>query len=418
MRNLGNAECGGSRALWPEHMARAFALARSVLSCAPNPRVGCVLVRGGRVVAEGFHAGAGQAHAEAAALAADPEGGAGATAFVTLEPCSHEGRTGPCTGALIEAGVGQVVIAALDPNPRVSGVAALEAAGIEVFVLPDFAAEAAELNPGFIKRVSAGRPFLRCKLAMSLDGRTALASGASQWITGPRARADAQILRAASCAVLTGIHTVAADDPALNVRPESLSGSERDRVEQRLAAVAAMRGEGMAENSGNKGENKGHPSSAAASGQPLRVILDSHLRTPPAAKTLSLEGAVKIFSLREPERAGHFPENVEVITAPAKAESAGAPEKVDLEFVLDCLAARFQCNEVLLEAGPTLGGALLAAGLVDELVVYMAPRLLGGDAKPLLELAGPSSLAPSPPWEIRDVKRLGDDLRITVRPRG
>ena len=410
MRNLGNAECGGDRARWPEHMARAFSLARSVLSCAPNPRVGCVLVRGGRVVAEGFHAGAGQAHAEAAALAADPEGGAGATAFVTLEPCSHEGRTGPCTGALIEAGVKQVVIAMLDPNPRVSGVAMLEEAGIEVFALPDFATGAAQLNPGFIKRVSAGRPFLRCKLAMSLDGRTALASGASQWITGPRARADAQILRGASCAVLTGIDTVIADDPALNVRPESLAGSVRDQVEKRLAAVAAMRAAGMA--------GIERPSAAVVSGQPLRVILDSHLRTPPAAKTLSLDGAVKIFSLREPARAGQFPENVEVIAAPAKMEKAGAPEKVDLEFVLDCLAARFECNEVLVEAGPTLGGALLAAGLVDELVIYMAPRLLGGDAKPLLELAGPAALAPAPPWEIRDVKRLGDDLRISVGPRG
>ncbi len=408
MRNLGNAECGGDRARWPEHMARAFALARSVLSCAPNPRVGCVLVRGGGIVAEGFHAGAGRPHAEVAALAADPEGGAGATAFVTLEPCSHEGRTGPCAGALIEAGVGQVVIAALDPNPRISGVAMLEEAGIEVFVLPDFAAEAAELNPGFIKRVSAGRPFLRCKLAMSLDGRTALASGASQWITGPRARAEAQILRGASCAVLTGIGTVTADDPALNVRPESLAGSGRDRVEKRLAAVAATRAASME----TMAESGGHPPAAAASGQPLRVILDSHLRTPPAAKTLSLDGAVKIFSLREAERASQFPENVEVITAPAKAE------KVDLEFVLDCLAARFECNEVLVEAGPTLGGALLAAGLVDELVIHTAPRLLGSDAKPLLELAGPASLAPAPPWEIRDVRRLGDDLRITVRPRG
>ena len=362
MRNLGNAECGGDRARWPEHMARAFALARSVLSCAPNPRVGCVLVRGGGVVAEGFHAGAGRPHAEVAALAADPEGGAGATAFVTLEPCSHEGRTGPCAGALIEAGVGQVVIAALDPNLRVSGVALLEEAGIEVFALPDFAAEAAGLNAGFIKRVSAGRPFLRCKLAMSLDGRTALASGASQWITGPRARADAHILRGASCAVLTGIGTVTADDPALNVRPESLSGSGRDLVEKRLAAVAGMREASV--------EGLERPS-AAASGQPLRVILDSHLRTPPAAKTLSLDGAVKIFSLRQPERAGQFPENVEVITAPAKAD------KVDLEFVLDCLAARFECNEVLVEAGPTLGGALLAAGLVDELVIHTAPRLAG-----------------------------------------
>ena len=391
MRKISNADCTGIRAQWPQHMSRAFELARSVLACAPNPRVGCVLVRDDTRVAEGFHAGAGLPHAEAAALAADPEGGAGATAFVTLEPCSHQGRTGPCTEALIAAGVRRVVIAGLDPDPRISGVAALEAAGIEVFALPDFAHEAAELNPGFIRRISTGRPFLRCKLAMSLDGRTALANGASQWITGPEARADAQLLRAASCAIVTGINTVTVDDPALNVRPEALAGSQRKLVENRLATCAA--------------------NSTRPAGQPLRVILDSHLRTPPTASTLRLEGAVRIFSLAEPEHAGRFPENVEVITAPAVAE------RVDPGFVLDCLATRFQCNEVLVEAGPTLGGSLLAAGLVDELVIYMAPRMLGSDAKPLLDITGPSSLAPSPPWQVREVTRLGDDLRIIVRPR-
>ena len=188
MRIITQADCTGALSEWPGHMRRAFDLARSVLSCAPNPRVGCVIVRNGHRAGEGFHAGAGREHAEITALAADPEGGAGATVFATLEPCSHQGRTGPCTAALIEAGVGRVVVAGLDPNPQVSGVKQLEAAGIEVFGFRDFAADAVELNKGFFRRMDRGRPFVRCKLAMSLDGGTALANGQSKWITGPEAR--------------------------------------------------------------------------------------------------------------------------------------------------------------------------------------------------------------------------------------
>lgn len=382
MRIISQADCTGPLAEWPGHMRRAFELARSVLSCAPNPRVGCVIVRNGRRAGEGFHTGAGREHAEIAALAADPDGGAGATVFVTLEPCSHEGRTGPCTRALIEAGVRQVIVAGLDPNPQVSGVGQLEAAGIEVFRFEDFAAEAALLNEGFLRRMDLGRPFVRCKLAMSLDGRTALADGQSKWITGPEARADAQLLRAASCAIVTGVDTVLADDPALNVRPDSLAGGERELAEARLVEA----------------------------GQPLRVILDSKLRTPEEAKTLPLAGDVKIFSLRNQDRGGGYPDNVEVITAPTRQA------RVDLEFVLNCLATRFECNEILVEAGPILGGALLTAGLVDELVIYMGARLLGSDARPLLEFAGPDSLTQSEALEIVDAGVIGDGLRIVARP--
>ena len=382
MQTITHADCSGTRADWPGHMRQAFELAQTVLSCAPNPRVGCVITRQGRRMAEGWHAGAGRDHAEVAALAADPEGGAGATVFATLEPCSHQGRTGPCTRALIEAGVRQVVIAGMDPNPRVSGVAELEAAGIEVFHLPDFAGEAEKINQGYIRRIRTGRPFVRCKLAMSLDGRTALANGASQWITGAEARADAQLLRAGSCAIVTGINTIVADDPSLNARPEVLAGEAREAAGNRIAE----------------------------SGQPMRVILDSGLRTPTSARTLSLDGAVKIFSLRQAVAADSFPDRVEVISAPARAR------RVDLEFVLNCLATRFECNEILVEAGPVLGGAFVTAGLVDELIIYMGARLLGSDARPLLEFTGPDSLAQSIVLEIGDVRRIGAGLRLVARP--
>ena len=381
MRIVTQADCTGASAEWPGHMRRAFELARSVLSCAPNPRVGCVIVRDGRRAGEGLHAGAGRDHAEIAALAADPEGGAGATLFVTLEPCSHEGRTGPCTRALIEAGVRQVVVAGLDPNPQVSGIPELEASGIEVFRFQDFAGEAADLNKGFLRRMDVGRPFVRCKLAMSLDGRTALANGQSKWITDAEARADAQLLRAGSCAIVTGVNTILADDPALNVRPNALSGGERELAEARLLEA----------------------------GQPPRVILDSKLRTPAEAKTLSLEGDVKIFSLRDQGAPGGYPDNVEVITAPARQA------RVNLEFVLNCLASRFECNEILVEAGPILGGALAAAGLVDELVIYLGARLLGSDARPLLEFDGPDSLTQAEALKIVEVSAVGDGLKIIAR---
>lgn len=382
MQIITHADCTGALAEWPGHMQRAFELARQVISCAPNPRVGCVLVRDGNSVGEGFHAGAGHAHAEVAALAADPDSGAGATLFVTLEPCSHQGRTGPCTQALIDADVKQVVIAGLDPNPDVFGITQLELAGIAVFQLVDFAAEAEELNVGYSRRMQTGRPIVRCKLAMSLDGRTALASGASKWITDEDARADAQLLRAGSCAIVTGVNTIIADDPSLNVRPEVLADAARERADSRVAE----------------------------SGQPLRVILDSSLRTPADARTLSLDGAVKIFSLQGKDATGAFPNNAEVIIAPAQEH------RVELEFVLDCLATRFECNEILIEAGPVLGGAFVTAGLVDELIIYMGARLLGSDAKPLLEFTGPESMARSIALEILDVRSVGTGLRVTARP--
>lgn len=293
----------------------------------PNPCVGCVLVKDGIVVGEGWHTRAGEAHAEINALDAAGDRARGATAYVTLEPCCHQGRTPPCTDALLKAGIARLVAAMSDPNPQVAGkgFAILRDAGVAVeYGL--LAAEARALNPGFIQRMIQGRPFVRLKLAMSLDGRTALASGESQWLTGEAARRDVQRLRARGSAILTGIGTVLTDNPSLNVR---LSEATR---------------------------------------QPSRVILDTELRTPPTAQTLRLPGQVLIFttvsdsSMQAPLRAA----GAEIVLLPR------AEQGLDLHAVMAELARR-ECNEVHVECGSTLAGALLRAGLVDELVIYMAP---------------------------------------------
>src|SRR6056297_2282103 len=283
-------------------MARALRLAeRGRYTTAPNPRVGCVLVRGGAVVGEGWHERAGGPHAEIVALAAAGAAARGATAYVSLEPCCHHGRTGPCTEALIEAGVARVVYGADDPNPRVAGegAARLRAAGIDV-AGGLLAAQSERLNAGFLLRMRHGRPRVTLKIASSLDGATAMASGESRWITGDAARRDVQRLRAASGAILTGIGTVLADDPRLTVRGEAFGAAPR---------------------------------------QPLRVVLDSRLRTPADAKVLAGTGAVL------------------------------------------ALLAQREINDVLVEAGPELCGAFLAAGLVDELVIYLAPHIMGSETR-------------------------------------
>jgi diaminohydroxyphosphoribosylaminopyrimidine deaminase/5-amino-6-(5-phosphoribosylamino)uracil reductase len=363
-------------------MARALRLAeRGLYTTDPNPRVGCVLVRDGRVVGEGWHRKAGEPHAERNALAAAGDTARGATAYVTLEPCSHRGRTPPCSRGLIEAGVARVVAAVTDPNPLVGGdgIAALHAAGIqtETGLLE---AEARALNPGFFKRMQAGRPFVRCKLAMSLDGRTAMASGESQWITANAARRDVQLLRARSSAIVTGIGTLLADEPSLNVRlpVEDLHGVE---------------GPGYLR-------------------QPLRVVMDTRLRTPPRTRMLSLPGRTLIVCGEGASA------EVEAELLAAGAEVLRLPQlggRIDLHALLEALAAR-AVNEVLIESGPTLAGQALLAQLVDELIVYVAPHLMGHAARGLVELPGLDRIADRVVLAFADVRRVGADLRIRLRP--
>ncbi|MFZ5697605.1 MAG: bifunctional diaminohydroxyphosphoribosylaminopyrimidine deaminase/5-amino-6-(5-phosphoribosylamino)uracil reductase RibD [Pseudomonadota bacterium] len=369
-------------------MSRALQLAaQGLYTTDPNPRVGCVIVRDEEIVGEGFHARAGEPHAEVNALRMAGERAGGATVYVTLEPCSHHGRTGPCADALIGAGPARVVVAMQDPNHQVrgNGMAKLRAAGIAVDV-GVLESEACALNPGFIARMTRGMPFVRLKLAMSLDGRTAMADGASQWITGPEAREDVQRLRARSGAVLTGIGTLLADNPALTVRPEDWRHG--------LYAHEWVR-------------------------QPLRVLLDRELRAAPEAalfaaaggETLVVAGDRVLASPAGGRRAELLrAQGVEVIGLPV----VGAG--IALAALMAELGLR-EVNELLVEAGATLAGAFVAAGLVDELVVYAAPVLLGSQARPLLALPI-AGMAEKIPLILKDVRMLGGDIRMTalVRP--
>ena len=361
------------------YMHRALELARQGLfTTTPNPRVGCVLVRDGEVVGEGYHVRAGGPHAERHALAMAGERARGATCYVTLEPCSHTGRTGPCADALIGAGVVRVVAAMQDPHDRVAGEGfdKLRAAGIAVQsgLLEH---EARALNPGFIKRMESGRPFVRVKLAMSLDGRTAMASGESKWITGADAREDVQRLRAQSCAIVTGVGTVLADDPSLTVRPQDWRGEV-------------------------------YPDSDVR--QPLRVVLDRQLRTPVSARLLGEPGATLIVSALDPApqtAAALQAEGAELLHLPASGSG------IDLAQLLDELGRR-ECNEILVEAGPTLAAAFISEQLVDELVVYMAPALLGSNARPLMVLPQLATMSDKINLQFADVTRVGNDLRMTL----
>ena len=360
------------------HMARAIQLAwEGLYTTDPNPRVGCVLVNNGEIVGKGWHRKAGQPHAERLAIADAGDRARGATAYVTLEPCCHHGKTPPCTEALLEAGIRRVIAAMEDPNPLVAGkgLKTLAEQGVEV-ASGLLQADAEQLNPGFIKRMTTGLPWVRCKLAMSLDGRTAMASGESVWITGEDARRDVQRLRARSSAVLTGIGTVLADNPSLNVRlpAEALPGVE---------AVDDLR-------------------------QPLRVVLDSGLRIPEDAKLLSLDGPVQIFHSHGD--AGKAARLGDAGVAVMRLEGG-----LDLSGVMRVLGEQ-EINEVLIEAGPTLAGAALAAGVIDELVLYAAPHLMGDAARGLFHLPGLVAMDDRVGLRITDLRMVGDDIRITARP--
>ncbi|WP_110686877.1 bifunctional diaminohydroxyphosphoribosylaminopyrimidine deaminase/5-amino-6-(5-phosphoribosylamino)uracil reductase RibD [Salinicola aestuarinus] len=369
-----------------EWMSRALMLAeKGRYTCDPNPRVGCVLVVDGRVVGEGFHARVGEGHAEINALHAAGNAARGATAYVTLEPCSHTGRTGPCSVALIDAGVTRVVAAMQDPNPQVSGrgLAMLREAGIEV-VLGVCEAEARALNPGFVQRMSQGRPQISLKMAMSLDGRTAMASGESQWITGPSARAQVQRLRAASSAVLTSVESVIVDDSRLTVRADQLALDDEQQ------------------------------NALAASRQPLRAIIDTRLRLPLAAACLREPGRTLVFTARDD--AGSRRASLEAAGAEVVAIPAGEDGRIPLEAVLSHLATVESCNEVLVETGATLAGAMLEAGCVDRLELFVAPTLLGGEARPLFALPGLSRMSDQRRLVIDRLRAVGDDWWISARP--
>ncbi len=353
-------------------MARALALAeRGVFNTTPNPSVGCVLVRDGRVIGEGFTQPPGGPHAEISALndaRMRSESVSGATAYVTLEPCSHFGRTPPCADALIAAGLARVVSAMVDPNPQVGGRgnSRLQAAGIAV-ESGLMAAEAEALNAGFMSRHRRGRPWVQVKLAMSLDGRTGMASGESKWITGPQARADVQRLRAAACAIVTGAGTVLADDPELSVR-------------ELVDAAPPYR-------------------------QPLRVVLDRRGRVSMGARVFAGGPALWIADGRVASSAPR-PANVDWL----ECRPAGEPPADRLEELLAELLRR-DCNTVLVEAGPTLAGSFIDAGLCDELVIYMAPKLLGDRARPLVHL-NIERMHDAVGLRLAQLTRIGDDVKL------
>ena len=352
-----------------EFMRQALELAeRGLYSTTPNPRVGCVIVMDGAIVASGWHEKAGLPHAEALALKAAGERASGATLYLNLEPCSHHGRTPPCADAIVASGIKRVVAAMQDPNPKVAGAgfAKLRAAGIEVEhgLMED---EARELNIGFVARMTRGRPWVRMKIAASLDGRTALANGKSQWITGEVARADGHRWRARACAILTGHGTVRDDDPQLNVR-----GVDTPR-------------------------------------QPLKIVVDSRFETSPTARLLKdgktlVAGAVnEARSIAALKHAG--------------ADTVIIPNdrgKVELFKLMEELARR-ELNEIHVEGGTRLNGSLLQAGVVDELLLYLAPRIIGDSGRGMFDLPELSNLSQAKGLKIRELERVGEDIRIVAR---
>lgn len=364
-----------------EYMRRAIRLAAlGRFTTSPNPNVGAVVVKDGKVVGEGYHRQAGGPHAEVFALRQAGELATGATCYVTLEPCSHYGRTPPCALALIAAGVKRVVVAMLDPNPLVagSGVKLLQDAGIEVEsgLLQD---EAIALNPGFLHKMQAQRPFVRLKLAASIDGAIALSNGDSQWLTGTAAREDVQLLRAQSCAILSTAETVLADDALLNVRSPAVTPLENGQIRQ-----------------------------------PLRVILDRRARLTGSEPMFATGGDILLIhqsGLQLPE----------IDSAVVKVQRIELPvnyeQRFDLETLLTLLASK-AINLLWVEAGSQLASQFWSQGLIDELVLYQAPMLLGQNARPMLQLPVYSSISEAPRWQWQDVCKIGDDLRLIARLKG
>lgn len=354
-----------------QYMSRAIELAsRGLYTTDPNPRVGCVIVNNGAVVGEGWHKRTGEGHAEVNALSQAGEKTEGATVYVSLEPCCHQGKTPPCTDALINANVDRVVAAMQDPNPAVAGNGLQQLTNAGIFAEVGLLETAAhELNPGFIQRMKTSRPYVRSKLAMSLDGRTAMSNGESKWITGDAAREDVHRLRARSSAIVTGAGTVLADDPSMTAR---LEGIER---------------------------------------QPLRVVIDTNLSTPADANILKQDGPTHILTCSEDEVSVELLSNAgaKVIKLPM------AHNQVDLFAMMDYLNG-LEVNEVLLETGATLNGAMLEAQLIDELIVYMAPVVMGSEARGLFRLPHLQTMADRVELSLLESRAVGNDLRLTFLP--
>jgi len=361
-------------------MSRAIQLARKgFYTTRPNPSVGCVIVKDNHIVGEGYHQKAGEPHAEVHALRMAGDSARGATAYVTLEPCSHYGRTPPCALALINIGVKRVVVAVEDPNPQVGGrgIQMLRDEGIQVDV-GLHRDEAYALNLGFMKRMESGLPWVTVKLAASLDGKTALSNGVSKWITGPEARRDVQRLRLRACALVTGIETVLADDPSLNVRYSELGSFSSQLSEAQIL-------------------------------QPLRVILDSRCRMPITAALLTIESPILLVSTEpySPAFIAQLPAHVTCLQLPA------IDGRISLPALLSYLGKN--CNQVLIEAGATLAGAFIGAGLADELVLYQAMKILGAQGRNLLELPDYQMMADIPTLKLVDERKVGADTRFTLR---
>ncbi|MES2637790.1 MAG: bifunctional diaminohydroxyphosphoribosylaminopyrimidine deaminase/5-amino-6-(5-phosphoribosylamino)uracil reductase RibD [Pseudomonadota bacterium] len=362
------------------YMTRALQLAEQGLyTTSPNPRVGCVIVKNGKIVGEGAHLKSGEAHAEVSALRQAGEIAKGATAYVTLEPCSHTGRTPPCAEALLKAGISRVIAAMVDPNPIVAGngLAYLQAHNVEV-ATGLMAAQALALNPGFNSRMSRNLPYVRCKIASSLDGKTALNNGRSQWITSEAARLDVQKWRAQSCAILTGIGTILNDDPAMTVR------------------------------------SLGHDTQYSGR-QPLRVIVDSQLRISPQAKIL--QGGNTLIAYAQIVQNPELTDKITQLLATG-AQLLCIPDannKVCLKTLLSHLA-RLQINEVLVEGGESLNGALLAQHLIDELLIYYAPKLMGNAAKDLFAMQAFEQMNQAIALEVLELRQIGCDIRLRAKP--
>ncbi|MGK2960318.1 MAG: bifunctional diaminohydroxyphosphoribosylaminopyrimidine deaminase/5-amino-6-(5-phosphoribosylamino)uracil reductase RibD [Candidatus Malihini olakiniferum] len=361
-------------------MARVLELAlRGRFTTSPNPNVGCVIVLDGEMVGEGYHLRAGEPHAEVHALRMAGERARGATAYITLEPCSHHGRTPPCADALIAADVARVVVAMQDPNPQVAGrgLHRLKQAGIIVshgLMIQD----AEQVNLGFLKRMRTGVPYVRLKIASSLDGRTAMASGESKWITSFEARQDVQRFRAQSSAILSSSATVLADDPLLTVRWDVLDSDTQQQLPDTHLS------------------------------QPIRVIVDSHGRVTPQHQLTHQQGQTWLATC-QPNNYTTWPESVTHLTLPAHGGS------VDLVALMITLGKR-HINSVWVEAGATLAGALLNAGVVDELILYIVPKLLGQDARALCILPGLTQLAQAPSFTLKEIRQVGADLRLRLIP--